>query len=95
MSDEKAWATSWFGEDWGAPVCKGAVHDPIPIGRACMFCTEPFNEASRGLTWPCVFGAPDPEPVSTHVSCFMHACGFSEVGEVQHCGIVRELEKPL
>lgn len=42
-------ATRWFGESWGAPVCREDNHDPIPVGHLCQACRLAIKEGDTGF----------------------------------------------
>lgn len=56
---------NWFGEDWGAPVCKTTEHTNTPVGKRCSRCNEPIEESDQGI----ILGGRE---YLWHIDCF---CG--------------------
>lgn len=64
----------WFGESWGAYVCRLETRADVPVGQPCARCGEDFAPNSRGLILP-VGGEPANVIATYHLTCFL-----SEVG---------------
>jgi hypothetical protein len=41
----------WFGESWGAPICKEVKHIETPKG-VCIECTHPIKKTDQGYLIP-------------------------------------------
>lgn len=39
----------WFGQSWGAPLCRDLEHIPTPAGLLCVHCEEPIDWADQGI----------------------------------------------
>lgn len=39
----------WFGESWGAPMCKDCPHVEVPVGETCVHCEEPIAAGDSGV----------------------------------------------
>jgi len=65
----------WFGDDWGADVCRLVPHVKTPTGERCTACGGPVRASDRGLILPYT-GAPD-DPrrtvVALHLDCFLRS----------------------
>ena len=73
----------WFGTDWGAPVCHDMPQIPVPVGRPCLYCTEPIAADDSGIATPLMESVGNAIVVSTayyHVECW----GRSLLGSVGH-----------
>ena len=44
----------WFGESWGAPVCQAEQRVPTPVGKQCMWCSEPIAAGDQGHVMPTI-----------------------------------------
>jgi hypothetical protein len=38
----------WFGQSWGAEMCRLLPHVPVPIGEPCRWCEEPIEFGDSG-----------------------------------------------
>jgi hypothetical protein len=54
---------TWFGKDWGAPVCRTVEHAETPVGRHCERCKKKIKEGDRGIIIPAYF--------VWHIDCFV------------------------
>jgi len=66
----------WFGEDWGAPICKEVEQVPMRevIGRRCMACDLEIHAGDRGLLIPHLLSLSEHPPVRMepwHLHCFV------------------------
>jgi hypothetical protein len=61
---------TWFGKDWGAPVCRSVEHAATPVGRHCERCKKPIKKTDRGIIIPAYF--------VWHIDCFVRSCGGSQ-----------------
>lgn len=59
----------WFGEDWGAPVCRDTPQLPTPRNLLCAYCGVPFKDGDRGVVMPLVHDGPS--ACAYHLSCLM------------------------
>ncbi len=50
--------TCWFGEDWGAPVCRDSEAVTTPVGEACAWCREAIVAGDDGFVVPTLGLAP-------------------------------------
>lgn len=69
----------WFGDNWGAPVCRETPRVDVPTGRWCSLCNEPIAPDNRGLLLPHVSGSPETtsvEELPMHLECFGLNVGF-------------------
>lgn len=39
----------WFGESWGAAVCRPETHVETPVGEPCRACGVPIEAGERGV----------------------------------------------
>ena len=65
---------NWFGQDWGAPVCKTSPRCDVPVGELCLTCRHPIMEDDQGIVMPSYTGdGTDDEwrPVPMHLDCFL------------------------
>lgn len=53
----------WFGESWGAPVCRPAARIEVPVGQSCQYCGELIADTDQGFAVP-------PVPMHFHLDCF-------------------------
>lgn len=77
----------WFGEDWGAPMCRPEAHVATPVGEDCLHCGEPIEENDKGSTMP-MFGTP-PRVVATHIECGLREVlggALCQEGTCARCG---------
>jgi hypothetical protein len=58
---------NWFGEDWGAPVCRAIDHTETPVGRKCERCGLAIKKGDRGIVIPAYF--------VWHIECFVKCTG--------------------
>jgi hypothetical protein len=42
----------WFGESWGAPICRDGEHIATPVGKVCTGCEKEINEGDPGFVLP-------------------------------------------
>lgn len=59
----------WFGEDWGAFVCKSTPKLPTPRNLLCLRCGVPFKDGDRGVVMP--FVCDGPSACAYHLDCMM------------------------
>lgn len=75
----------WFGESWGAPICKPEDHAEAPVGEPCIHCEEPIQEGDKGIITPFLTDWVDKDTfvekeVPYHYACFMR----NIVGSLAH-----------
>jgi len=63
----------WFGEDWGAPVCRAADHVDTPVDLECAYCGRLIDEGDAGFVMPWLPGDGDVSIMVTHVHCLLQA----------------------
>jgi hypothetical protein len=70
----------WFGDDWGAPICKSAERAETPVGVPCASCRVPIEGAfDPGLLIPTLVSGVWTE-LPVHWGCFLVDVGaFVEV----------------
>lgn len=69
--------TSWFGKDWGAPVCRDIPHVAVPVGEKCFYCDEMFVAEDAGMK--------DEAGKSMHFNCFLRGLIGSVAHQQQRC----------
>lgn len=60
----------WFGESWGARVCRPETHVDAPVGEPCGACAVPIETGDRGV----VLLVPDRDGTAEsplHVDCLL------------------------
>ncbi len=63
----------WFGESWGAHICKGE-HVATPVGSICFgSCGKPIAEGDRGVVLPFLGPSEDANSAPYHLACIMRA----------------------
>lgn len=60
--------SGWFGEDWGAPLCKSSKKVKAPIGEKCSECGQDIVEGHNGHALPYI------SDVGTQVIYYHHWC---------------------
>lgn len=65
----------WYGENWGAPVCKPEQHRETPIGRPCAGCDVFIFAGDRGLLLA-FGGTGSPMRLPFHLSCLLSSLGI-------------------
>jgi hypothetical protein len=66
----------WFGEDWGAPICRVSERTAVPAGARCYLCAEPIESFHTGVVLPFVGGPVSPLELAAHLPCFRRALGI-------------------
>ena len=59
----------WFGEAWGAPVCRDTPHAHTPVGDECVECHEKVGKDDSGFLLPTLSAEND-----VTLSVFHHKC---------------------
>ena len=62
----------WFGESWGAPVCKANRQLETPVGESCMDCEGPIAMQDRGMIIPYV-SEDEGHFAVYHLDCFLRS----------------------
>jgi len=83
----------WFGESWGAPICRHVGHAATPVGSMCGHCDAPIREGDHGLLVPYV-GHPGPPWVAYHLDCFLASVGITVPGDTVDEVFVRRRDAP-
>lgn len=65
-------AVKWFGENWGAPICRLVEHAPTPQAD-CLGCNKPIKPEDQGVMLPYSGSEGDPPEVPYHLDCFLEA----------------------
>jgi hypothetical protein len=68
----------WFGNDWGAQLCRDLEHVDTPVGEKCAWCGEVLEETDSGVTMPAI--SEKPTIAAFHAECSMRMA----VGGVNH-----------
>lgn len=67
--------TRWFGQSWGAIICKPPAQVPTPVGIACSQCREPIRRDDRGFVFTLVeadaVGNAVISDIAQHLRCFV------------------------
>lgn len=67
----------WFGQSWGAPVCKPETHSETPTEEDCTQCEQPILATDSGVTLPFSGGPDDTRTeLSYHHQCYMRSLGL-------------------
>jgi hypothetical protein len=53
----------WFGESWGAPVCKAVQRTETPVGVRCERCDKKIRERDQGVVTT--------NAIVWHLKCFL------------------------
>jgi hypothetical protein len=59
----------WFGDDWGAPICKQLEQVPLPAQEKCFHCDVELVEHDRGVVLP-YSSAEGTRDTFWHLACF-------------------------
>ena len=65
----------WFGESWGAPVCKPENHAATPTAP-CAHCNLAFRKSDSGIILPFAGGPGDPPELPYHRLCLLWQMGI-------------------
>jgi hypothetical protein len=62
----------WFGEDWGAPVCRESDHVDTPVDFQCLYCPRLIDEGDQGFLMP-YYSENGYTVVAVHRDCLLRA----------------------
>jgi hypothetical protein len=57
----------WFGESWGAPICRDVEHVVTPVGKVCIECKKEIERGDLGFVLPYLTC-----PVGGYTEAFYH-----------------------
>lgn len=77
--------TQWFGESWGAPICRECPHVSTPVGQRCGSCNAPIEADDQGVLLPHLGALNDVQyrALPYHLDCFLDGILPSHAGRIQ------------
>ncbi len=63
----------WFGESWGAPICKENKRITTPVEEVCGLCGEPIQVGDAGVRMPFAGDPTGRGYTDVHRVCLSHA----------------------
>ena len=75
MLDETTPTVEWFGDAWGAAVCRECPRVPVPVGERCTRCRRRIAATDAGIVVPLYYlGGAEAirfRRAATHLRCFV------------------------